>query len=181
MDPTGKPRTRGIPTAGVLTIVTVAGGDRYSLDREGASDPDVERILDTGQPVGALGTWGGVTGQLIYTDDSVNELARHISITDIVMVERRPSRCYVAPEYAAEQAELARQLSALRVYVTRDCKGVYPVGCSAVVVARDGHEALRLLGEALAAAGAPQAEGSFTIEELDITEAAARVLTSGDY
>lgn len=70
-------------------------------------------------------------------------------------------------------------MSDLRVWTSTDFDGHYPVGTSAVVVARDEHEAGELLQAALRERGLTSTD--FTLEPLAFDEPRARVLQDGDY
>ena len=66
-----------------------------------------------------------------------------------------------------------------RFFYTRDFAGFYPVGTSAIVLAKDKQEAWELLAKAIEKAGLdPDESGGFTVHEL--TEGAL-VLQDGEY
>jgi len=73
-------------------------------------------------------------------------------------------------------------MSNLRVFVSNDFTGHYPVGSAAVIVAADEDEALDRLVSALESKGLPQTQpGRPTVREINLTEESVEILVDGDY
>lgn len=69
-----------------------------------------------------------------------------------------------------------------RVFYCIDFRGLWPVGVSSVVVARDQHHGKTMLLEALKTAGIDQPEmNDLTLKELDLNQSQAVVLNTGSY
>lgn len=66
-----------------------------------------------------------------------------------------------------------------RVFTCTNFKGVWPVGVSAVVVARDKRQARQLLNKQLEEKGLPITD--YTLEEVSLEQPAAVILNDGDY
>lgn len=65
----------------------------------------------------------------------------------------------------------------LKVFTSNDFKGHYPVGTSAIIVAKDETRARELLEEAR-----PLAKGdTYTMDEVDVNVESCNVLQNGDY
>ena len=68
----------------------------------------------------------------------------------------------------------------MRVFYTNDFRGYYPVGASAVIVARDLDEAYRLMTSRLIAMGLGVNNSDFTIKELSTDSTQVVVLRVKD-
>ena len=68
----------------------------------------------------------------------------------------------------------------MNVYYTTDFEGHWPVGTSAVIVAKDKRQASKMLLKHLTSVGLVQKE-EITIEKLDIKIPLVIVLQDGDY
>lgn len=69
----------------------------------------------------------------------------------------------------------------MRVFYSNDFRGFYPVGTSAVIVARDLDEAFVLMTSSLIAAGLGDDNKDFTIKELKTDSTSVVILQNGDY
>lgn len=70
----------------------------------------------------------------------------------------------------------------MRVFYSNDFRGYWPVGASAVIVARDKDEAYILLTSKLIGMGlAPGPDDNFTINEVQTDVTGVYVLQDGDY
>ena len=67
----------------------------------------------------------------------------------------------------------------MRLFVSTDFQGRWPVGTSAVVTATDEAEARKVLAAELETAGLPPSE--FTLQEVATDVISARILNDGDY
>ena len=68
----------------------------------------------------------------------------------------------------------------LRLFTTTDFTGHWPVGVSAVIVARDHAQAVEVMSAALLKEGLEPRQ-SFTMKEIDLSTAQAHILQNGDY
>lgn len=66
----------------------------------------------------------------------------------------------------------------MRVFVSTDFRGHYPVGTAAVIIANDKGEASDLLSKAMHEVGL---DSDFTLDELDLSKPTAIILRDGDY
>lgn len=69
----------------------------------------------------------------------------------------------------------------MRVFYTNDFRGHWPVGTSAVIVARNLDEAYVLMNNQLCAMGLSKDNSEFTIKELLTDSTRVVVLQDGDY
>lgn len=69
----------------------------------------------------------------------------------------------------------------MRVFVSTDFEGHWPVGTSAIVVAPNKNSAVSLLSKAIRAAGLPGDPKQFTVREIKLDTAKAEVLQDGNY
>lgn len=69
----------------------------------------------------------------------------------------------------------------MRVFYTNDFRGHWPVGTSAVIVARNIDEAYTLMTSQLIAMGLGADNSDFTIKELPTDSTQVVVLQDGDY
>ncbi len=67
----------------------------------------------------------------------------------------------------------------MKVFVSTDFKGHYPVGTAAIIVAKDKRSARNLLKAALEEDGLPTDD--FSLREIDVTQPRAEILNDGDY
>lgn len=69
----------------------------------------------------------------------------------------------------------------MKVWISSDFEGHYPVGTAAVIVAKNEKEAKRLLIEAAAPGGLVLNAEDFDVEEVDLTKPGATILCDGNY
>ena len=70
-------------------------------------------------------------------------------------------------------------MTGLKLFVSTDHAGHFPVGVASIVLAHTEYEARRLLASALEAQGLPEKE--FTLRQLETSASRAYVLRNGDY
>ena len=69
----------------------------------------------------------------------------------------------------------------MNIYYSNDFRGHWPVGTSAVIVARDLNEAYVLMAKELLSRGLGKDKHDFIVKELRTAEAGVIVLQDGDY
>lgn len=69
----------------------------------------------------------------------------------------------------------------LKVFTNTEFEGMYPVGTAAVIIAKDKHDAARLLSDQLSDAGMESNVGIEHMIEVNISESKAIILCNGDY
>ena len=69
----------------------------------------------------------------------------------------------------------------MRVFYSNDFRGHYPVGTSAVIVARDKDEAFVLLTSRLIGMGLGTDNDNFTVHEVQTDVTGVTILQDGDY
>lgn len=79
---------------------------------------------------------------------------------------------------AFEEARNKLRIDVMRIFVSNDFHGVWPVGTAAVVVAEDFDHAVKLLTEKLAETGL-RFDG--TLQEVSLKQPIAIVLRDGNY
>lgn len=135
----------------------------------------------------------GVTGQLIlrHEGDSTSFNVLLVEKTGEADIEPRKIKRYFWMFFAVGKPNFDKleifpkgytgKKGMNKVFTCTDFRGIWPVGVSSVIVARDRQEARHLLDKALENAGIPQDSIPYTLAELDLTKPGALLLNTGDY